>query len=162
MTEHSQNSQVEEKPKTRIENLKNSLASKGVQADHLACFVTDEFIIGEVCGWEGEDPKSVPLKETLQLKNPKIILNFHDVGPNGVSINFMMTDYGMIESGKIWIQHANIAFRVSDLDEDSQASYFGIYLDFLNRKAENKARASGLVLPNPRLGMGLAMPQRGR
>lgn len=150
MTTNSQSSQNEEKksPATEaLDQLKKQLREKRIKVEDLVVVSINagETIIGELITSQSQGEEKT-LTGPLKVRNPKRIIRLQQMSQQGLSIQFMVGDLDMLESGTIQVR-SNLGYLIEDISVESQTALLHLYRDFLDRKAENRAREAGLHLP---------------
>ena len=155
MTEPTQNSPSEEKPKTRLDKLKEDLKTKDVSWDDMAVlmFGANEQIIGEIIAIP--DAKGIDFDYRLvnlsrEIKNPKRFARLQRVTPKGITVDFIVGDLDLVESGVMQV-FAVGGYWISELGEESQGALLSLYYDFLKNKEAARVASSGLIIPDMRV-----------
>jgi hypothetical protein len=142
MTENSKRSPYAERTKTTnsaLLQVQASLREKGIKIDDLAVVNSGgDILLGET--------NSEDLLGTILLKNPKRIMVLKQMGPGGLSINYMVGDLDFMSSGVVQV-NPNYGYWLNDMDEEGQIEMLRLLLQFFDRRAQSRAVEAGLVLP---------------
>lgn len=146
MTEPTQDFPNGEKQKTsKAKQYEGELGNKKINANKLAVLLygAGEQVLGEL-----EDGDYQP-GTFIKITNPKRLIRIQQMGQQGMSLQFLIGDFDLIESGSMNIVPTGW-FWLRDQSPESYEAYIGLLVEFLNRKIRNRAAEAGLVLPGVR------------
>lgn len=109
-------------------------------------------ILGQV---EGDDPSLVG--RSVTISSPKRFIRLQKATQTGLEMNFLVTDLDMIDDGTVQV-HALVAYRLKDLNEESQGRYLGFLLDHLSQREQERRARSGIILPGQSEPRAFVMP----
>lgn len=154
MTEHSHNSQNEEKQKTsKAKQIEGELRNKKINPDRLAIlfFGASDQVLGEVDSTELRLSSNLLAGAPVLLKDPKRLFTLKQQTQQGISIQYIIGDFDLIESGEIAVQ-PTAGYYIKNQSPETYEAYLLLLMGYLERRSEHRARESGLVLPNVRPG----------
>jgi hypothetical protein len=124
-----------------LDQLRSELRQKKVDPSRLThVIIPGDNLVGECVGWQNDE---------MKLKNPRRLIKQQGMVPGkGVIVSISMVDWDMIDEGVIFCRPLMRA-HISDLNEETQARYFGIYLGYLEGKVIQKAREAGIEVADP-------------
>lgn len=122
-----------------IDKMMTELTGVGVDVSKLSVFYTGtDQILGEA-----ETNKDYP---SFIVKNPKRVIRMQQMERNGLILTYLVSNLDLMQDGELRLTpHA--WYRVRDQPEETQRVVFGLYLEFFERRAQQRIAESGLVLP---------------
>jgi hypothetical protein len=119
--------------------MKSELRQKQVDPLRLVhVIIPGDNVVGESVGWEGE---------FMKVKNPKRLIRQQGMVPGkGLVVSISMVDWDMVDDGVVHVKP--IAYvLVSEMSEETQGRYLGIYLGYLEDRKIQRAQQAGIAIP---------------
>lgn len=152
MSEHSQNSQTEAaktptKPTEKTNQIVGELRNKKHRPDKFAVILlgAGECMLGEVDG-----DLDTLRKEVVEVHNPKRLLSIRQVAQGGLSVQYLIGDWDLVSGGTVFVRPRG-GYWIKDLDAESQEALYGLFMEYLDRKVQNRAAEAGLAVVSARV-----------
>lgn len=133
------------KANAELEQLRAYLSDKGVDTQSLGVWTVaaNELALGE-CSVKSPDAPG-PFQATIA--NPKRFYRLTQVGPGGMSINYMIGDWDLIDQGFLDV-NASAMYYLRHQSIQAQIDTLNLYKQYFERRAAARVLEAGLVTPS--------------